>query len=184
MVVRGNERVPFGYEPEKEDHSAKGTLIVYDDFEGWEAGDAGHLVSWAIKKRMARVVWYPLHEETVRRMGTGPVRPYYRRLEELQAWVEEAAAGNIRQTVEEWEGKRKKYTPMDTALRFIADKYPAPYFLCISGKTANLFAGYSSFDEWIRKIRLVIKPSQGSQSMHPKLRQSEHRWELLDGPRP
>jgi hypothetical protein len=171
--------VPYGYEPEKE--TIRGTLIVYDAFDiHYTLSDLQALCDWAEQHDMARVVLYPLHEQTIRRMVSKPeaaaVEPYHVRLERL-----EELSGHIKNIsidIDEWERKRKKYTPMDSALQFLTDKYKGPHFLGISGKNANSFAAYSSFEPWIRKLRLVIY-SVDQLHPHPKLIKFENRWEAI-----
>ena len=58
--------------------------------------------------------------------------------------------------LDKWEGKRKKYTPIDTSLTFLTEKSSGPHFVCMSDRYANLFVTYPSFKEWIKKVRLVI----------------------------
>ncbi|WP_248929200.1 hypothetical protein [Paenibacillus hamazuiensis] len=176
-MARGAFHVPYGYNNQQKS-GPKGSLFVYDSMEGWERGDFERVIAWAAEKQYAKLVWFPLHEETVRRMGTGPVRPFYRRAEELEEMIGELESGEVYQTVEDWEGRRKKYTPMETAFRFLTEKYPGPHAVYMTERTANLFAGYASFDEWIRKIRLVIVPSSAP-VFHPKLLSNENRWERL-----
>lgn len=59
--------------------------------------------------------------------------------------------------VDVW-GKRKKYTPIFAALRFLTEKYPAPIFSICPERFANLFASYAVFEDWIRKILLFVVP--------------------------
>ena len=41
------------------------------------------------ERSFAKLVLYPLHEETVKRMFKEPVSPYYKREKQLQEWIEE-----------------------------------------------------------------------------------------------
>lgn len=91
-------------------------------------------------------------------------------------WTEELNRRNV--IVESWEGKRKKYTPIDAALRHLTDKYQAPHFIYMSPEMANVFASFSSFEEWIVKLRLILssKPEQ----VHSRLEKFSHRWDSVE----
>ncbi|MBP3965387.1 hypothetical protein [Paenibacillus lignilyticus] len=180
------QTVPYGYEPPKE--QLKGTMIVYDSFQRMSNESLAFMVETAVKLRFAKLVLYPLHEETIRRMTKETVLPYYKRLDRLHDWKRELEAGHeaggngngiggLTIIVEGLEGKRKKYTPIEAALRHLAESYPSPYFLYVTPETANLFASYSSFEEWIVKLRLLLA-SKPSQALHPKLEQYRHRWNV------
>lgn len=183
-MERERERVrtvPFGYAEEKTGETSRGTLIYYDTFsqpseETLEAA-LGRAASFAVRRSFARLVLYPLHEETVKRMRGRPVEPYYKREQRLFDWREASGRGDV--AIETWEGKRKKYTPMEAALRHLAESYPAPLFLYLSPETANAFASFSSFDEWIAKVRLVL--AEPPATPHPKLSQQRHRWDVDGG---
>ncbi|MDF2669883.1 MAG: hypothetical protein K0R67_2189 [Paenibacillus sp.] len=179
-MARTVTHVPYGYEPEKE--TIRGTLIVYDAFDESFSLDDLQLVSdWAEEHNLARIVLYPLHEQTIRRMlpkaQADAAEPYHIRLKLLEEHCE-LLKHSISLEIDEWERKRKKYTPMDTALQFLTDKYKGPHFLGISGHYANLFSTYSSFEPWIRKLRLVILPD-GAFHPHPKLAAFDNRWDTL-----
>lgn len=173
--MRQNIQVPFGYEPPVP--KRKGTLIYYDTFENTSEANLERAVSILEERSFGTLVLYPLHEETVRRMSKEPVRSFYKREDELHDWRRARQHADI--TVEGWEGKRKKYTPIDAALRFLAEKYPAPYFLLITPETANLFASFSSFEEWIKSIRLIL--TEQPSVIHPRLQKYAHRWETAEG---
>jgi hypothetical protein len=81
--------------------------------------------------------------------------------------------------VDIWEEKRKKYTPLELLLRYFEEKYRAPYFLYVSDGYANAMAQFASFDECLKKVRLLIDPKYGV-SAHPKLTKVEHRWEYVE----
>lgn len=76
------------------------------------------------------------------------------------------------------EGKRKKYTPVDSALRHITAEYPAPHFLYLTIEMANMFASFDSFKDWIKELRLIIDGPSGD--LHPRLEQNRHRWEWAE----
>lgn len=172
--------VPFGYEPPPENR--KGTMVVYDTFQHLEDEALAFAAATAERRGFAKLVLYPLHEETVRRMTKEPVLPYHARLDRLRGWKrgyeEERGRGAVAVAVEGLEGKRKKYTPMDAALRHLAEAYPSPLFLYLTPETANQFASYASFEEWIVKLRLLL--SEEPHSPHPKLARYAHRWDVAE----
>jgi hypothetical protein len=108
-------------------------------------------------------------------MTKEPVSAYYKREDRLHEWKRDQGLSFI--TIESLEGKRKKYTPLDSALRLLMDIYPSPIFLYLTPEVANQFASYSSFEEWIVKIRLLL-PSAPS-SLHPRLLKFRHRWDVV-----
>ncbi|WP_438349056.1 hypothetical protein ACP8HI_26520 [Paenibacillus sp. FA6] len=169
-MSRNIQSVPFGYEPPEE--KRKGTLIYYDTFEKTTDGELDLAVESMEHYSFDKLVLYPLHEETVRRMLKEPVSAFHKREKRLFEWRNDRGYSKV--VVEGWEGKRKKYTPMDSALRLLAEKYKAPYFLYITPETADLFASFSSFEEWIVKIRLLL--SSEPQELHPMLEKYQHRW--------
>ncbi|WP_429375452.1 hypothetical protein [Paenibacillus sp. DS2015] len=79
--------------------------------------------------------------------------------------------------MEGWESKRKKYTPIESALRHLIHKYSGPHFLYLTPETANVFASFTSFEEWIVKIRLILTSEPAK--LHPKLKQYRHRWKTV-----
>lgn len=172
--------VPFGFKPTEGER--KGTMVVYDTFQHLADRDLDFAASTASKRAFAKMVLYPLHEETVRRMSKEPVLPYHKRLERLHDWkrgYEDAhGRGAMAVVVEGLEGKRKKYTPMEAALRHLAETYPSPLFLYVSPETANLFASFSSFEEWIVKLRLLL--ASEPRSPHARLGQYRHRWDVAE----
>ncbi|THF79517.1 hypothetical protein [Cohnella fermenti] len=174
-------KVPYGYEPPQE--RTKGTLICYDSFERAEEAELNAELDTAARiaeeRSFARLVLYPIHEETMRRMGSSPVEAYYKREKMLLEW--QRTRGESWIAVDRWEGKRKKYTPMDQALRHLTETLPAPYFLLLTPDIANAFASFSSFEEWIVKLRLIV--TGPPERPHPKLLQFRERWELAEGPR-
>ncbi|WP_068783294.1 hypothetical protein [Paenibacillus phocaensis] len=175
--MRQNIQVPFGYEPPAP--SRKGSLIYYDAFEKTSDDELLRAAEEAENRKFTKLVLYPLHEETVRRMSKDPVSPLYRREDRLHAWKREQEGTRLAISVEGWEGKRKKYTPIDTALRHLTEVYPAPHFLYVTPELANQFASFSSFEEWIVKIRLVLAAEPADP--HPRLVKFSHRWDLAGG---
>lgn len=168
--------VPYGYEPPKA--SRKGTLIFYDSFEQVTDDQLERAAIMADTRSFVQLVLYPLHESTMKRMSRDVVQPYFKREDRLHDWKREHGASPSRIRVEGWEGKRKKYTPMEAALRHMTAEYPAPHFLYLTTEMANIFASFDSFKEWITKVRLIIDGQPTN--LHPKLEQYEHRWEWVE----
>ncbi|MFC4779049.1 hypothetical protein ACFO9Q_19825 [Paenibacillus sp. GCM10023252] len=164
--------LPYGYELPEEQRG--GTLIYYDVFEGTLDAELHRAVAVRDALAFDRLVLYPLHEETVRRMTGEKVSAYYRRADRLHDWKRHSSHAGV--IVEGLEGKRKKYTPIDSALRHLVDAYKGPYFLYLTPDMANLFASFSSFEEWIRKLRLVLTAEP--KSLHPRLEKYRHRWDV------
>ncbi|AWP27182.1 hypothetical protein [Paenibacillus sp. Cedars] len=166
-MPRNLVHVPYGYEPPKP--ATKGTLIFYDSFEQVQE-DLEQAVAILEERAFSKLVLYPLHEETVRRMFKEPVSPYYKREKRLQEWVGEREDSSV--VIEAFESKRKKYTPIDTALRHLVEKYGSPHFLVLTPEVANVFASFSSFEEWIVKLRLILLSEPPY--LHPRLEKFRH----------
>ncbi len=176
-MPRSVSYVPFGYEPPKEEE--KGTILMFGEFDPPDEDELLELIRWADKHSFKGFVFYPQHEQTLRRMGLSCEQPYHSRLKELQRFVEEQPSRGLKIQVDAWEGKRKKYTPLETSLDFFdGKKYEAPFFVCMSGEYANRFASYPSFQEWIRKVRLLVD-SRDPFVPHPQLERYSSRWGLL-----
>lgn len=178
-MKKDNIKVPFGYEPPAE--TQKGTLIVYDDFSEPRAAELLEIYRFAEERGFVHVVFYPIHEETGRRMGLADLAPYHRRVEGLQELLEETESqrpSGTKVTLDLWEGKRKKYTPVETALDFLTEKNRGPYFVWMTERLAGKWGSYASFPEWIRKVRLVVSPPYGN-PLPPAMAQYESRWEYV-----
>ncbi|MEK4510694.1 hypothetical protein [Paenibacillus sp. FSL K6-2524] len=171
-MARNPQKVPYGYEPPKQER--RGTLIYYDEFEHTTNEELETALRYGEEHSFTKLVLYPLHEETVRRMTKESISAFYKREDRLHEWKQEHGQSKV--AVEGWEGKRKKYTPIEAALRHLTEKYPSPHFLYLTPETANLFASFSSFEEWIVKLRLVL--STEPERLHPKLEKFQHRWSL------
>ncbi|WP_424765628.1 hypothetical protein [Paenibacillus sp. sgz302251] len=167
------QKVPFGYEQPKVER--KGTIVYYDSFEHTTDQELDLAAYIAKERSFAKLVLYPLHEQSVKRMSKDPVSAFYKREDKLHEWKRDRGASNV--IVERFEAKRKKYTPIDSALRHLSDTYPAPLFLLMTGEMSNRFASYSSFEEWIVRVRLLLltEPEQ----LHPRLVQYRNRWESI-----
>ncbi|MFC9708320.1 hypothetical protein ACFTRD_09160 [Paenibacillus sp. NPDC056933] len=166
--------VPYGYEPPAA--SRKGTLTFYDSFEHVTDEQLERAAATADTRSFEQLVLYPLHESTVKRISRDAVQAYYKREDRLHDWRREHPASRIR--VESLEGKRKKYTPIDTALRHLTAEYKAPHFLYLTSEMANQFASFDSFNDWIKELRLIIDGQPVK--LHPKLEQNAHRWEWAE----
>lgn len=171
------QSVPYGYEPPEE--MFKGTFIFYDTFETVTERELDRVMTLLEQYQFDQVVFYPLHEETFRRMTREPIAPYYKREQKLHDWKRERDSVPV--MIEGLEGKRKKYTPFDTALRHLTEKFKGPYFIGVTPEMANRLASYSSFEEWIVKLRLLLTGSP--KELHPRLEKFKHRWNVL-GERP
>ncbi|MDD9267966.1 hypothetical protein ACFPES_13090 [Paenibacillus sp. GCM10023248] len=174
-MAREQIKVPFGYEPPPQ--SRKGTLFIFETFEDWTEADINACTAWAEEKKFVRAIFYPQHEETLRRMEITCEEPYYARVKHLESLLKSANT-TVQLDLDTWEGKRKKYTPMDTSLHFLTDKSPGPYFLCLSDRYANQFVTYPSFKEWIRKLRLYIN-EQFHVPLSSRLDEYAGRWETV-----
>lgn len=170
------QSVPYGYEPPVE--REKGTLIYYDSFENTTDEELDLAVENTTVRAFTKLVLYPIHEESMKRMSKKPISPYYKREKRLYEWKRER--GRERETVEidGWEGKRKKYTPIDSVLRHLTETLAAPHFLYVTPETANMIASFSSFEAWIVKIRLLL--SSEPTILHPRLEQYRDRWNPVD----
>ncbi|MCM3628677.1 hypothetical protein M3194_15040 [Paenibacillus glycanilyticus] len=167
--------VPYGHVDESDAQTGKGTLVYYDTFQDISDQQLERVAALSKERKFAKLVLYPLHEETAKRMWKRPIEPYYKREGRLFGWRRENEDDRSI-TIENWEGKRKKYTPIEAALRHLMDVYAQPMFLYLTPETANAFAAFSSFEEWIGKIRLII--SEPPPDAHPNLTKYRHRWDV------
>lgn len=167
------QKMPFGYEPPKDE--LKGTVVYYDSFEHTTERELDLAANWMKARSFRMLILYPLHEQSMKRITKEDISPFYKREEKLHEWKRERGEMNI--AVERFDIKRKKYTPIDFALRHLAETYPKPLFLLMNGEMANSFASFSSFEEWIVKIRLVL--TEQPSKLHPRLVQYQHRWETI-----
>jgi hypothetical protein len=178
-LVKQPSKVPFGYEPDTANEGPRGTMWVYDSFQGYSSEQLLRVLAVAERKEMKKLVFYPLHEETLRRMGERAAEPFYRRAGELEELLD-LVEPSVDAVIDRWEGRRKKYTPMDTAFRFLEEKDTGPFFVYVTLPMANTIAAFEAFDGWIRKLRLCIDMGgQASPVLHPKLQAAAHRWEAV-----
>ncbi|MCQ4085308.1 hypothetical protein [Saccharibacillus sp. JS10] len=172
---RQTYQIPFGAEPAVRQN--KGTLVFYDSFENVSDEQLERAAQAAVARSFSQLVLYPLHEATVRRLTGEAASAFYKRDDRLHDWKRsQTIMKNV--TVENWDGKRKKYTPLEAALRFIDEKYPSPLFLYLTADNANRFASFATFEEWIVRIRLVLEDSP--KHLHPRLEKFRHRWDTVD----
>ncbi|AJS58833.1 hypothetical protein [Paenibacillus sp. IHBB 10380] len=173
-MTRNIQTVPYGYVPPIE--KRKGTLVFYDSFEHTTDDELEAALQTTMKHSFTKLVLYPLHEETLRRMSPqDEVSALYKREKRLNLWTSGLDHSVV--VMEGWESKRKKYTPIESALRHLTHMYPAPHFLYLTPEMANLFASFTSFEEWIVKIRLIL--SSEPVTLHPKLEKYNHRWKTI-----
>ncbi|MFC5452980.1 hypothetical protein [Paenibacillus aestuarii] len=175
-MAREQIKVPFGYEQPARSH--KGSLLIFETFEDWNEVDMRAMIDFAEARKFVRAIFYPQHEETLRRMGIPCEMPYYARIKLLESMLQEIQS-NVTVDVDAWEGKRKKYTPLDTSLHFLTDKYHGPYFIAMSDRYMNLFVTYPSFKEWIKHARFFILPRFGV-PLNQKLHDYAERWEVVE----
>lgn len=83
-MTRDIQHMPYGYEPPANER--KGTLIFYDSFEHISDMELLKAAETAVDRRFMKLVLYPLHEETVRRMTKEPVKAWYKRDDRLHEW--------------------------------------------------------------------------------------------------
>ncbi|MDO3411780.1 hypothetical protein QWJ34_18610 [Saccharibacillus sp. CPCC 101409] len=167
--------IPFGTEPAK--RTAKGTMIFYDSFEHTSDEELERAAQVASARSFAQLVLYPLHEATEKRLSGEAVSAFYKRDDRVHEWRRDQQIMR-NATVENWDGKRKKYTPLEAALRFMDEKYPSPLFLYLTADNANRFASFATFEEWIVRIRLVL--DEAPARPHPRLEKFRRRWDTAD----
>lgn len=99
-MKREIQHVPYGYEPPASER--KGTLVFYDSFEHISDQELAEAARTATERKFTKLVLYPLHEETVRRMTKEPVQAYYKREDRLHEWRREQGLSFITvETLEE-----------------------------------------------------------------------------------
>ncbi|MBP1934950.1 hypothetical protein J2Z37_004970 [Ammoniphilus resinae] len=155
--------------------NAKGTLFVFDTFEFVTEEELHEIFNYSEKRGFSQVIFYPQHEETLRRMNIPVSRPYFKRLDLLFELLEESTHV-MPASIDQWEGKRKKYTPIETSLSFLTEKYQSPHFVLMNAIYADKISTYKGFEEQIRKIRLIIRAGD---HFRPNgiLQKYTHRWE-------
>jgi nicotinic acid mononucleotide adenylyltransferase len=177
-MAKERQMVDFGYQESELDVQSRGTVVVLDSFDEYEGKDLQHIVDVAEGKHFIKVVLFPHNEKTLRSMGHREGAPFHKRVKHLETLVEELPATPIGIRIDRWEEKRKKYTPMEMILRYVEETYKAPYFLYLTAEYANLFSTFASFEECLKKVRLLITKQEGVQPTS-KLEKFEKRWEYV-----
>ncbi|MBL0388634.1 hypothetical protein JJB07_18675 [Tumebacillus sp. ITR2] len=175
-MAKDNRIVEFGYDPKIATDPGKGTIVVLDAFADWKQEQLTQLVEFAEVRSFAQIVLFPHHEKTLKTMGWPEVPAFHKRVKALDALVDDLPSTPVKIGIDVWEEKRKKYTPLELIVRYLEEKYRPPFFLYVSDAYANSMAGFASFDELIRKVRLLINPRYGV-GENPKLTKVQHRWE-------
>ena len=173
-MARNRIMVPFGYEPIET--NIKGTIFVIDSFNNISPKHLSDILQLADERDFDKVIFYPQHEQTLKRMGIDTLFPYHDRVKSLERLLDSLDT-EVYYGIDKWEGKRKKYTPIETALAFLMEKHKGPYFLYLDLEVANKFIEFKSFEELIKKVRLIIKSDFGG-TLNPKFDKYQSRIEL------
>jgi hypothetical protein len=155
----------------------KGTLFVLDSFEEFTEEDLAKIVELAETRRFTKIVLFPHNEKTLRTMGEEGVSAFHARVKNL-AYLAYDSPSSLPIVVDKWEEKRKKYTPMELIVRYFEESYRAPYFLYLSDRYANIFSTFASFEECIKKVRLVIDQKHGLLPTS-RLDDYQNRWDYV-----
>ncbi|MGZ4133577.1 MAG: hypothetical protein ACXVC1_00250 [Tumebacillaceae bacterium] len=177
-MTKERHMVEFGHRDRELDVQSRGTLVVLDGFDEFEAEDLQHIMNVAEGKHFIKVVLFPHNEKTLRSMGYRDMAPFYKRVKHLDALIEDMPSSPIALRVDNYEEKRQKYTPMEMILRYVEETYKAPYFLYLTDRYANHFSTFASFEECLKKVRLLIVPKYGT-TLTSKLEKAEKRWEYV-----
>lgn len=169
--------VDFGHK--ETELQARGTLLVLDAFDEFELDDLQKIIELAEQKHFLKIVLFPHHEKTLRSMGLEDVPAYHKRVKHLHSLVDELPGSVVALRIDTWEEKRKKYTPMELILRYAEETYKGPFFLYLTDRYANHFSTFASFEECIKKVRLLINPKYGV-PLSKKMENHEKRWETID----
>ncbi|ASS75358.1 hypothetical protein CIG75_10390 [Tumebacillus algifaecis] len=155
----------------------KGTLFVLDSFEGFSEQELSRIIEVAETRKFTKIVLFPHNEKTLRTMGETGVSAFHTRLKNLVALANDTRS-TLPLVVDRWEEKRKKYTPIELIVRYFEESYRAPYFLYLTDRYANLISTFASFEECIKKIRLIIDQKEGLLPTS-KLKQYQNRWDYV-----
>lgn len=172
----GRMFVPFGTNPEDYEFT-KGVIIMYDTFDNNDFSNIERTIKIAEERDFDKIILYPLHEKTSRRIDVNIRYGYKDRVKALEDFALHADT-DVEITVCKLEGKRSKYTPIDTALAFITEHHKGPYFLHMSDYMANQFSTFSTFDKWIKEVRLMIYNKE-NERLTTKLEDKRKRWEWI-----
>lgn len=168
--------VEFGHQPDEV--VARGTLLVLDAFDEFEADDLQKVIEVVERKHLVKVVLFPHNEKTLRSMSYREVPAFHKRVKHLESLVDDLPPSAPPLRIDTYEEKRKKYTPMELILRYAEETYQGPYFLYVTDAYANLFATFASFEECMKKVRLLIEPKYGV-TLSSKFTKLEKRWEIV-----
>jgi hypothetical protein len=175
-MAKERRMVQYGHQ-EQDLLKEKGTLLVLDAFDGFDEEALRLVLEVAETRRFARVVLFPHQDKTLKPMGLTAEQSFALRLRGLQELVA-ATITPVHVSVDRYEEKRKKYTPLELIVRHAEDKYPSPLFLFVSETYANAIAGFASFEECIRRVRLLLHGESGRR-VHPRLDEYEKRWDYI-----
>jgi hypothetical protein len=175
-MAKQRRMVEYGYE-EQDELQEKGTLVVLDVFHDTTAAEVEKILAIAEAKKFVKVVFFPHNDKTLSSMGLRDAPPYYKRVQHLEGLLDEISSP-MAVRIDTWEDKRKKYTPMELILRYLAETYRAPFFLYLTDGYANHFATFASFEACIKSVRLLIDPKYGVPA-HPRLTAFENRWDYV-----
>lgn len=173
-MARKNIKVDFGYE---EDVSFKGSIFVLDSFEDSLDRKLEKIINLADDRKFDKLVFYPFHENTLRRMNIDVSNKYFSRLANLEYELNDINT-LVPISIDKLDGKRKKYTPIDFVLNHLVENHKQPYFLYVTKEVANKFASYSSFEKWIKEVRLIIE-DDAKIKLHEVLEKHSKRIELI-----
>lgn len=174
-MARNRIMVPFGYEPIET--NIKGTIFVLDSFNDINPKELERILELTDSRDFDKVIFYPQHEQTLKRMGIDTFYPYHQRVKSLERELKDINS-NVYFEVDKWEGKRKKYTPIETSIAFLTEKHKGPYFLYLNVEMANKFIEYKSFEGLIKNVRLIIKSDSSNRVSH-KFDKYQSRIEII-----
>lgn len=144
-----------GYGDGEEAMSVKETLLCYGVFGESDEVLVDEAVSLSRDRDSFRVVFYPFHEKTLKRMGLESEMPYHRRVKQVQGWLEEIDS-DVHAEVDQWEGKRKKYTPVEASFRFIQEKHGGRIVLALTREMHAILSSYKTFESLMKDTEVVI----------------------------
>jgi nicotinic acid mononucleotide adenylyltransferase len=175
-MARKNIKVDFGFEPEEPQF--KGIVFALDSFDKMTGSEFNELIDLIDDRDFDKLILYPLHEKNLKRMDIEISTSYHNRLKILDDFIQSSRRTFIPISIDNLDGKRKKYTPIYFILTHLTEKHKGPYFLYLTKEVANKFASYSSFDKWIKELRLIVK-NDSNEPLHEKLKKNERRIDFI-----
>lgn len=169
-MTRKKQKMHATFGDERTMNEVKETLLFYGVFDELDEELLARIVEVAEERGSHRLVLYPFHDATLRRMGVEGVPPYHRRVKILEEWLEEDLS-DVEIDIDRWDGKRKKYTPVEASVRFIMEKHGGRLTLVLTTEMANRLVGYHSFDEISEKVGIIVFDDGG---LSPRFREYEH----------